>query len=145
MGVLRLGGLLLLLVNASLARRFNATHHMLHRPSTIPPNTLALLNAASFVAELSVPPRKRSNLFALMGTINDVPDEVLFYSQAAKLPGVRLVGEVGFNAGHSAIALLTQKAGSALVSFDLDTRRTMPWSAQSLAFLLRRAWPQVHA
>lgn len=107
---------------------------MMLRPKAIPPNFAALLNAASWVAEQTVAPRKRKGLFAGRGNIYDVEDEVLFYGQAARLPNVHLIGEVGFNAGHSAIAFLFHNNNSRVVSFDVGN---LKWSAHSLEFLQR--------
>ena len=93
-----------------------------------------LLESASFVAELAVPASQRKDVFAGQGNIYGVPDEVMFFAQAARLPGVRLIGEVGFNAGHSAISFLSQSEHSKLISFDLEE---VKWASQSLDFVHR--------
>lgn len=69
--------------------------YMLNRNLHIAPNLLALLNAASFVAELVVPPERRAGLFLSQGDIfSSSLDETSFYAQAAKHHGVQLIGEM---------------------------------------------------
>lgn len=63
-----------------------------------------------------------------------VKDEVSFYAHAAHLRDVHLIGEIGFNAGHSAITMLFQTHHSRLVSFDTED---LPWSKTSLEFVQR--------
>jgi predicted O-methyltransferase YrrM len=98
------------------------------------PNLLALLEACSEAAERAVPVAERANLFASQGNIHDVRDEVSFYGAAALLPGVKLIGEIGFNAGHSTVTFLFQKPDLKVVSFDLGVLR---WSSISYAFVKR--------
>lgn len=100
-------------------------------PST---NFIALLEACSEVAERAVPVAERVNLFASQGNIFDVRDEVAFYGAAAHLPGIELIGEVGFNAGHSTVTFLWQRPTIKVVSFDLGVLR---WSEDSYAFVKR--------
>ena len=97
-------------------------------------NLLALLEACSEVAERAVPVAERVNLFASQGNIHDVRDEVAFYAAAAQLPNVELIGEIGFNAGHSTATFLFQKPNLKVVSFDLGVLR---WSTDSYAFVKR--------
>lgn len=61
-----------------------------------------------------------------------VPDEVSFYAHAAHLHDVHLIGEIGFNAGHSAVTMLFQTHHSVLVSFDIEE---LAYSKTSLEFV----------
>lgn len=101
------------------------------------PNLLAVMEAVSFAAEQAVPPNERSTLFDGMGQIYQVPQEVAFYAAAARMPGVRTVCEVGFNAGHSAAVFLLSNPQTSYIGFDLMSLR---WSAASLSFM-QRAFP----
>ena len=105
------------------------------------PNLVALLVAASAVAELSMAAtldeEARSRIFVGQGNVFDVPDEVSFYHAAASLPGVARIGEVGFNAGHSALCFLSAGSAPAVTSFDLGE---LPWTPHSVRFL-QRAFP----
>ena len=116
-------GVPLLLISAPLQKR--------REPNL---NLLALLEACSEVAERAVPVAERVNLFASQGNIHDVRDEVSFYAAAAGLPGVELIGEIGFNAGHSTVTFLFQKPKLKVVSFDLCVLR---WSKDAYAFVKR--------
>jgi predicted O-methyltransferase YrrM len=96
-----------------------------------------LLEAATFAAEDAYPPtdlETRANMFRGMGNIFEVPRQVMFVSAAASLPGVQLIGEIGFNAGHSAITALWSNENATLVSFDTQD---LDWSKQSLSFVSR--------
>lgn len=110
---------------------------LVHRSTTIPANLRALLEAASFAAEDAYPStdlESRTNMFRGMGNIFEVPRQVMFVSAAASLPGVRLIGEIGFNAGHSAITALWSNEDATLVFFD---SQDLDWSNQSLSFVSR--------
>lgn len=110
---------------------------LVRRSSTIPVNLRALLEAATFAAEDAYPPtdlETRANMFRGMGNIFEVPRQVMFVSAAASLPGVQLIGEIGFNAGHSAITALWSNENATLVSFDTQD---LDWSKQSLSFVSR--------
>lgn len=71
------------------------------------------------------------------GNIYDVPHEVLFYGEAARRPGVLRVGEVGFNAGHSALVFLWSNAAVNMTSFDLGD---LAWTSSSVEFV-KAAYP----
>jgi len=108
--------------------------HMLFRKS-VSANLNAALTAASVVAEQTfVDETKRVNIFAYQGNIYDVQDEVSFYAQAARLPGVYNIGEIGFNAGHSSITFLWQNQKIHLTSFDLGE---MTWTPASVRLVAR--------
>lgn len=59
-------------------------------------------------------------------------DEISFYAHAARLHDIHLIGEIGFNAGHSAITMLYQTHHTKLISFDT---MDLPWSTLSLEFV----------
>ena len=127
----------LLLFTAAHARQHDDVRDAMTKRHAPSPNMLALLEACSEVAERAVPQAERKDLFASQGNIFDVRDEVAFYAAAAQLPGVELIGEVGFNAGHSTVTFLWQKPAIKVVSFDLGVLR---WSQDSYAFV-RRLFP----
>jgi predicted O-methyltransferase YrrM len=98
------------------------------------PHVRAVMEALSFAAEQAVPAHERATLFDGMGQIYQLPQEVEFYTAAARLPGVATICEVGFNAGHSAAVFLLANPESTYVGFDTMGLR---WSAASLAFAQR--------
>lgn len=107
------------------------------RSSTIPPNLHAVLEAATFAAQDAYPEadvEARANIFRGMGNIYEVTRQVTFVSAAASLPGVQLIGEIGFNAGHSSITALWSNENATVVSFDTED---LHWSNQSLSFVSR--------
>ena len=95
--------------------------------------------ATSYVAERHACPvmYTSTQLFQGMDNIYDVPDEVCFYTSVAALPGVSLIGEIGFNAGHSAIVLLSGSPGSKLITFDIEN---LAHAEDSLCFVWRISW-----
>lgn len=60
-----------------------------------------------------------------MGHIAQVPTQVETYLQLARRPEVRIICEIGFNAGHSAAVFLSAKPDNVLVEFDVQT---LPYS-----------------
>jgi hypothetical protein len=109
-----------------------ATHKHRHLNTTMD-LLMPLLKAASYVAESSQAPRpKGSSIFDYEGHIFDVLDEVRYYMQAANLPEVTTICEIGFNAGHSSIVFLASNPNAILYSFDLGN---LPWTAKSVEFI----------
>ena len=71
-----------------------------------------------------------------MGHVGQVIDEVKMLREYVKRPGVSTVCEVGFNAGHSAIALLSGQQ-TKLIEFD---KQDLPYSRANRA-LIERLYP----
>jgi predicted O-methyltransferase YrrM len=62
----------------------------------------------------------RKSWFGGMGHIGQVPEEIRTFHQLASRPGVHVMCEIGFNAGHSAAVLLEAKPSNLLFEFDLQ-------------------------
>lgn len=85
---------------------------------------LYVLKAATFTAEVATkdnPNYGQNNhtIFYSQGNIYDVEDQVKYYSHVANLPGVNVICETGFNAGHSAITFLFSNRNATYIGFDL--------------------------
>ena len=78
-----------------------------------------LLKAVNAVAASSVPVQRRKHMFRYMGHVGQVPKQVAAYKEAARKPGVSHVCEIGFNAGHSAMAFLHNNPLVKYTAFDL--------------------------
>ena len=92
-------------------------------------NLSALLDVATRCAEHYVRPA-----FWAVGMISQSPKEVVSLAEIVSHVAVKspLVCEIGFNAGHSALLWLRQRASARLVVFDLFG---LPHSLASLAFV----------
>ena len=75
--------------------------------------------------------------FQGMGHVGEVRMELQALSQFARSSAMKHFCEVGFNAGHSALAFLSFRSDSSLTSFDLGI---LPWSA-AMAERINKLFP----
>jgi hypothetical protein len=73
-----------------------------------------------------------AQMFRGMGHIGEVRNEVRDYAAASLLPGVRIICEVGFNAGHSAAVFLSTNAQARYIGFDLGN---LAWSSAQREYI----------
>jgi len=100
----------------------------LRRPDGLP----LLLQAANAVAASTKPENERESLFHGMGHIGEVPTQVTAYQRSAKLTGLKHICEIGFSAGHNAIAFLHMNPNHAkYTAFDMG----QPWSPRAKEFV----------
>lgn len=69
--------------------------------------------------------RNRGN-WSCEGNLGEVQEQADDIAKYASMPNVRRIMEIGFNAGHSANAILSANPNATLLSFDLGIYRTVP-------------------
>lgn len=65
-------------------------------------------------------------MFSGMGHIGEIQNQTRDYASASTLPGVKVICEVGFNAGHSATVFLSSNPEARYLTFDFGDLR---WAA----------------
>ncbi|GAX81192.1 hypothetical protein CEUSTIGMA_g8625.t1 [Chlamydomonas eustigma] len=114
----------------------SATDSLLHQHA-VRVSLSALLKMMTLWAEGSLTEQQKKSGWNTKGNIGEVPAEVARYSAVASSPNVKTICEIGFNAGHSSIVLLTANPLAKLYSFDLFS---FPFSARC-RWLLQKLFP----
>jgi hypothetical protein len=125
-------GILIIFVISSAVYAAHLYLHCERHGASKSPHLLGLLFAAEKVAESNLPAGNRKAYWHDMGHIGQLQNQVKFYTKYA----LKVVCEIGFNAGHSALAFLNGPS-TKYIGFDMGA---LPYSNVSAEFL-QRSYP----